>query len=160
MKYIIFILPIAFLISCNIQQNKDLPKDFGFCIETETNKVNMFDSTLIRRYMIGDTAIRIVFSKTDLAFIYNEFLNYNLDNLPDFYNPKGNIMEQPAFIDTFSIRFNNKTKKIVWIQSLNCSSLKDKYYHIKQEQFFKVVFSIVLDNKDYLSIEKSNIIFK
>ena len=110
--------------------------------------------------MIGDTTIRIVFSRADLTFIYNEFLNHNLDNLPDFYNPMGNIMEQPAFIDPFSIRYNNKTKKIVWIQSLKCSSLKDKYYHIKQEQFFKVVFSKVLENKDYLSIEKSNIIFK
>jgi hypothetical protein len=144
---------------CNSPNNINISSDFAFCLQGKTNKINTFDSTLSRKYWQRDTVIKIVFSKNDLKVIYNVYLKYDLDRLPDYYNPKGRIMRLPASVDTFTIRFNGKIKRIVYSSSLECSKLRDKYYYFKLNKFFTAIYSIIDNNKDYNSIEKSNMIF-
>lgn len=77
------ILAFSFvLFGCQIS-DKEVPKDFSFCIDIGFfDKYCSKDSTFKRPYISGDTILKIWFTKEETEKIYNTILENNFLDLP------------------------------------------------------------------------------
>jgi hypothetical protein len=102
--------------------SKDVPKDFGFRIETETTIINSFDSSYTVHYIDSNSVVKLNFSKNEMNKIYNIFLKNRLDNLPTILKPKCDDSSPPIFTTRFDFRINE-----VYYQTEYASTCKDDY---------------------------------
>ena len=132
------------------------PTDFGFVLEFWwQEKVSSLDSSYTRGYSGRNKTVKIIFSDAEKKEIYNELISIDFDSYPEDYKPEcsGGLIPAPFY--GLTVRQNNKTKSVKWLNSCGGS------YDRKTKEYLKIVQRIIdmtMSRKEVKDLPETDII--
>ena len=123
-----------------------MPPDFNFSLSFGDfgDQISTFDSTYKRALTVddshypGDTAVKVLFTKEEMQYIYQTLIKYNYLNIPDTIIVSASV--RPYASSLLAVVVNSKKKTIYSIENSPSNGYLDVFDSI-QSCILKIAFS-------------------
>jgi hypothetical protein len=139
------------------------PKEFGFILTSEVDKVNSFDSTYTRKYNFSDSIIRLYLTNNDLNLIFKEIVRNGLDKYPINYRPSCKIMSMPCFEYELQFKIDTINYDLVYLSDCSYFPVLGYFNDKRDNRIYKTVQfidSIVNSKVNVKKLSQTDLVFK
>jgi hypothetical protein len=161
MKIFKHILPLILIISgfvaCQNQKYDNVrPRDFSFKIMNETDKYDSRTGIYKRKYLSGDTTVKVDLTKDDMELIYDAFKKCDFMSFPrKFISPNCSM---PSFSTTIEISYKGNNKIVT--DTDICDRKNDQRKSKKFDKFSTATWTMIRQKPQVKNMKQCDIIFR
>ena len=158
-KIYIISLVISVLLSCNIQKyDNQMPTDFSFRINNETDSYDSKTGVFTRKYVGKDSTVNILLTKDEMILIYEVFKKKDFMSFPnEFECDKNGGGTLPAFDTTIEIIYNGKHKSVT--NTTYCDKKIEQKKSDKFNEFESEIMKIIKNKPEIKRMRNCDMIF-